>query len=330
MSRRVSPLLLVTGLLVGCAGPGPNPSVPATAALPQAIARFIISIPADKLRAKYVSTATASVSIKLVGNETVPTIVDVTPGQGPYTVNFRANAGRNSFDFNLYDNTGGTGNLLSTTQVGVTLTAGQANVVPITTLGVPASILLQVGSVPSDATPLIGASAAPALSVTVKDAAGKIITGTYNTAITLNSSGVTNGAAVLSTTTVPNDATAVTINYNGATNGVITYSATAGNATSNSVTLTPVGPLVLSSSTIDILGIGSGLIVTASQVNGTVGASIGTCTGIATVTPSGPADSTTLSITGVAVGTCTLTVTGTNVPNKSIDVGVSSTSLTIN
>ncbi|MFN2528878.1 MAG: hypothetical protein ABR584_09215 [Candidatus Baltobacteraceae bacterium] len=229
-------LSLLTLLALAACGGGAGSSLPTTASgtqpqLQNVGVQFRISIPAAIGRVpQYISSATKSAQITVTptgGTALAPVVLACTTTcQGTVS----APVGSDTFAVALYDQTGASGNTLSSGSATQTIVAGQANSVMLTFGGVVANIAIALG-----ATSVTGSGSTP-VTVTAKDAASQTIVGSaaYINPITLTNSD-TSGATTLSTTAVTSPNTVVTLNY---TNALTTaqIGATASNVATSQVT----------------------------------------------------------------------------------------------
>lgn len=226
--------LLCAAALAGCGGGGgaSSPSLPAASAPARATAKvqFSITVPAatgapyrtirPKLgatrRPAYVSPGTTMIEVLLVpsgGGAPTPlgSATIAAPGSGTTQgVTVSAPVGSDTFEIQLLD---GTGHLLSDGQATATIGYGQPNQVAVTALGVPAYVTMS----PSTVTPpLDGQSHTIPLNVSVYDADGYPIAGTFASSLTLGLQGPVNDYT-LSTTTLASasDAASATVTFDG-------------------------------------------------------------------------------------------------------------------
>ncbi len=221
------------------------------------------------------------------------------------------------------------------------IAAGQANTNTITLDGVPASF--SITGVPSGAA---GTAFPPqSVAVSVKDADGNTIMGTYENAVNLSDSDAS-GATTLATSgsdspptgTLLSSNDSVTLSYTGLAIVPATITASASGATSGNATFTPTlqpisysGPLVLGSPEIDLYaasGTGSTGSFSVSEtgwtnapynrgVTATMGAS---CSSIASVSPSSGTSFTVSVVGSPTAGVCTLTLSDGAGQAKSVTV----------
>lgn len=154
-------------------------------------------------------------------------------------------AGTDVFTISLYSGTvsGGapTGSVLSTASTGnVTITQGQIATVPLTLNGVIASLALS-GS-PALAA---GTSSAFNLNFAAKDASGAVIVGpgTYSSTVSISTDD-TQGNFTVDTAPFNAPTSTVQLAYDGTEHGAVTVTASASGATSGSLTLTPAAAAV--------------------------------------------------------------------------------------
>ena len=249
--------------------------------------------------------------------------------------------GLDSFTITAYDGTSGAGNVVSTASGLYSIAAGQANTNTITLDGVPASF--SITGVPSGAA---GTAFSPqSVAVSVKDADGNTIMGTYENAVNLSDSDAS-GATTLATSgsdspptgTLLSSNDSVTLSYTGLAIVPATITASASGATSGNATFTPTlqpisysGPLVLGSPEIDLYaasGTGSTGSFSVSEtgwtnapynrgVTATMGAS---CSSIASVSPSSGTSFTVSVVGSPTAGVCTLTLSDGAGQAKSVTV----------
>jgi hypothetical protein len=171
---------------------------------------------ANGRRPHFISPSVASVSIAVTGipqnvvadvGPTSPNCTSTTTGR-TCSVAVQAPTGSASLTATLYDKAGATGNVLG--QGTATASIAADFNVSISVAGVPGAIVLATAVTSFVA----GTAASTPLVVTVNDADGNTITGTYKNPITLANSDTT-GAFSLSATSVASSAQTVTLNYNG-------------------------------------------------------------------------------------------------------------------
>jgi hypothetical protein len=161
----------------------------------------VTSLALTRRSPSYITTAVKSITITLVAvsgstppsNLTVPVTGNINVTTCPCSINGPAvPPGNDEFTLTAYDNTSGTGNIISTASPTLTIIAAQTNNNTIALNGVPASIVVS----PPAASAGTSLNAAP-LSVTVKDADGSAIMGAYANPVTL-SDGDTSGVTSIS------------------------------------------------------------------------------------------------------------------------------------
>ncbi len=299
--------LLAIAMLAACGGGGggstPNlPQATPTPTLPPVPTgdvrpTFTIVIPASggasKNRPGYVSSATQSISITLTevngsppgaltGNPAI-TNINSTNCSGGCTVDGPPSpVGSDTFTLVTYDATGAAGNELSTSTGTYTMTQGVNNAETVTLEGVPAALAL--AALPT--TWAAGASNSTAIALTVADADGETITGTYANAVTVsdpdtNGDGTrvvsascpgvypTGNTAIAATSAQFTGSTSTaTFCYGGLAQATVTLTASASGATSGTKTFNPV--------------------ITAPTMSGSVtGAFVGTDAQLSTTTGTG-------------------------------------------
>jgi hypothetical protein len=212
--RSTGALSVIASLLVGCggggsAGRGVAPvTMPATAAPsagPLATATIAVTVPTASAppiavrgasrsarRPRYVSPGTSSVAIFLNGAATPAATVPLGVGTvGPngttYSLALPVPVGSDAFGVSLLSSGG---LVLATGTSTVTIGYGLPNTVAVTALGVPAVARI----VPATLVPPAATATFP-LGVTVYDAAGYAISGTYAYPLTLNVAGTTSTLA---------------------------------------------------------------------------------------------------------------------------------------
>jgi hypothetical protein len=247
----------------------------------------------------------------------------------------RSAAGNDAYAVAIYDAANGTGNLLATGNVpATTVKAGVANVIVAPQLAkVPGSLSFQ-GITPANA----GTTFTHTLSLTVKDADGAAIVGTYSTpvtvsdadtsAIALGTSIALNRGSASRSVSLTQSSDTMTFTYGGLAIAPVTVTASANGATNGAVTFTAtLQPLASSVAEIDLYNANSGqpgysgsLSLTQSGWIGNpygnfasyaLGGSSNNCGSYAVSPASGTAATYTVSVGATPVaGTCTLTLTG--------------------
>jgi hypothetical protein len=240
--------------------------------------------------------------------------------------------GSDTFSFTTYDGANGTGNVIATYTNTYTVSPGVANTqTGVTLQGVPHAFA--IAGVPSGAAGT--AFAAPAtLTLTVKDADGNTISGTYANAVTITDSDTSgalgsqiaiNGGAYGSSVTSTASTDVLTLKYGGLAIATATLSASATGATSATAAFAPTraaivysGPLNGTTPEIDLYaptGTGASGTFTASEV-GWTGATYGKaltattsgCGSIGTVSPNSGTSFTFSVASTPLVGSCTITL----------------------
>ena len=157
---------------------------------------------------RYISAATKGMTMAFAGPSTFTRVISLTPTDPRCTgsplacsIDIMLSAGRYAVTVNTYDEAPGSdaipasAKLLSSAHVGVSVRRGIVNDLRLTLDGVPAGIV--VGNFPSSSAGI--AFLNKSFTVTVKDADGYVIVGTYSTPVTLSdndSSGATAIATV--------------------------------------------------------------------------------------------------------------------------------------
>jgi len=270
--------LLAIATMTACGGGGggstPNlPQATPTPTLPPVPTgdvrpTFTIVIPvsggASKNRPGYVSSATQSISITLTevngsppgaltGNPAI-TNINSTNCSGGCTVDGPPSpVGSDTFTLVTYDATGAAGNALSTSSGTYTMAQGTNNAESVTLDGIPATLTL--AALPT--TWSAGSTNSTAIGLTVADADGETITGTYANVVTVSDNDTnSDGTHVASTcpsaatpSTSGNATTSVTFSSSSSTNmfcylglaeGTVTLTASASGATSGTKTFSPI------------------------------------------------------------------------------------------
>ncbi len=243
--------------LSGCGGGGANVSAPTGGAAPsfggnaatQAIARtagtgnvaIAVAItpkpkPATKPGPLYISPSTES--LKILTDGANPVIVNLTPSSpncqpnpsvsGSYicTASLNVPAGNHVFTLSTYDQTGGTGKLLSTNTTGTVY----VNPVGTTTIAISLQGVVKYAVLSLATTsPPTGSPATIGLTVLLEDADQNLIVGpaAFENPVTLTTTDATNGALSKTALKSPADEAGITVAYSGASVASITYSATA-------------------------------------------------------------------------------------------------------
>lgn len=327
-------------LLVSCGGgrgftPGPQPS--ATTPAPQLVAtQFTIGSSAG--HPSYVTANVQSVVVVLdsVNGSAPPaglttSVTDSVVGSScPCTVaGPTVPAGTDVFTLTTYDGANGSGHAISINSPSIVIAAGQtsSNMVPLK--GIPAS--LTISGVPSGTADT--AFSATTFTVTVKDADGNTIAGTYARAVSLTDSDTT-GATTISTTGTDSPPAAELLSssdsaklaYTGLAIVMATLTASASGATNGTGTFTPTlnpivytGPENGTSPEIDLYatsGTGSSGTFTAQEAGWTdapysksiAQSETAGCSNIAMTSPASGTSFTTSVASSPSAGSCTLTL----------------------
>lgn len=354
--RDIAGSVLLAFSLAGCGGsgstpPSQNPTQPAPYTGQLAPTAFTIRVPSSTQSAKrkpqYVGAGVKSVTITLntVNGAAPPAGLTTTVSSNvslpcaPCSVNGpSAPPGTDMFTLTTYDATGGSGNAISTGSPSLTITAGTANNNTVTLDGIPKSFAF--GPMPGGAAGTAFTSP-QAFTLTVKDADGNAITGTYSAPITLKDSDTTNSSQGTSislngtagTTGVLSTASTDTfaLNYGGLAIAPAVLTASDTGATNGTATFAPtVQPIIFacvpvsscSSKTNEIdfyaaSGTGSTFTWNAHETGWTnapynraiIATSASGCSTIATTATTGTINAFISSVASTpAVGTCTLTL----------------------
>jgi hypothetical protein len=160
--------------------------------------------------------------------------------------------GSDGFTLTTFDGTNAGGNAISTTSQTFTIAAGQANSNSVTLLGVPKTFT--IAGIPGGAAGTPFASPAT-LTLTVKDADGNPITGSYANPVTVTDSDTSsltqgtslsvNGGPAATSVTVNTSSDTLTLNYGGLAIAPAAVKANASGATAQTATFTPtLSPIV--------------------------------------------------------------------------------------
>ncbi len=356
--RRLLTTLCLTAL-AACSGAGNGSSVPATSGTPAAPrsanssalapTSFVfgkLTTPSSTRRAQYVTASVQSVTIALTSvngsapaaglTTSVATNVNLT--NCPCTVAGPAvPPGSDGFTLSVYDGQNGTGNVISTATPTLTILPNVPNTNTITLNGVPARFALSLPAATAGT-----AFGATSFSVTVQDADGNTIMGSYQNAVTLTDSDTT-GATTLATAGSDSPAAGqlvsssdtATIAYTGLAIAPVTVMAAASGATSGTRSFAPVlQPIV---TTAPLNGATPEIALTRDTASGNFTASeagwtnapynrsiTATPTGCSTIGTTAPSSGTTFTTTvagAPGAGSCTLAL--------SDFVGGSATSVTL-
>jgi hypothetical protein len=269
-------IFALTLLFAACSGGGGSStqavlptSAPVTNPTPVAQATFgppvattftfgrVTSLVLTRRSPSYVTTAVKSITIALVGvggstppsKFAVPVTSNINVTTCPCTINGPAvPPGNDEFTLTAYDNTGGTGNIISTASPTLTIVAAQTNNNTIALNGVPASLVVSPPAA-SAGTPL---NAVP-ISVTVKDADSNAIMGAYANPVTLSDADTTGATSIsISGTDSPppgqllSSSDVASLTYSGIATAPVTFSASATGATTATGSFAPVlAPIVI-------------------------------------------------------------------------------------
>ncbi|HTV92157.1 MAG TPA: hypothetical protein VMG98_05510 [Verrucomicrobiae bacterium] len=211
-------------------------------------AQLIVSIPPltqqnTHFRPNYISAGTQSMTVGLVSGGTTTSLATVnlttasssctTPSGGGLqcTVTVQAPFGTDTFAISTYSGLNAGGSVLSTGDIQVTLTRGEAAApVQLDLNGVPATVALVLGQSELP----VGNAGSTSVIVQARDASGNLIIGPglFSTPIDLAITGDTYGTLSLSSTSVNTPGQVVTLNYNGGTNVGSTITPSASGLTS--------------------------------------------------------------------------------------------------
>jgi hypothetical protein len=241
---RLASLLAATVLLAGCGGGGGAVPAGTQAAAPagngRGTARFTITIPkanassaSARRSPRYVSPATASMTVSIVTNPGGTSQVNETAGLTPTsngcsstlastvcTLEVSLPPGSYNAALATYDGANATGNELSQGQlIDFTIIAGQANTIALTLSGIPASLQVAGAAFPvtgslSGGFTLYGA-AAQKLVVEALDPDGNVIVGPGAPTFTVAESSGSGFTITNPTTTSPNSVTLTPPGTNG-------------------------------------------------------------------------------------------------------------------
>lgn len=195
---------------------------------------------------KYVSAATASVSIALTGQAPLA-VVNLSPSSPgcttttagtTCTVTVNAPLGQDTFVVTAYGGTNGTGSVLSTATAVATVALNSSNVVALVLNGVVSTATVILGST----SVVVGAPATVAVTVVAYDAAQEIIVGpgNYSSPVTLTDTDAS-GMTSLSATQVLAPGTNTTLTYKGGSMVGATITPSVGGTPGTSATFAPTG-----------------------------------------------------------------------------------------
>jgi len=187
----------------------PGPGTTAKYAIPT----FVVTVPARtgstrRRKPAFISSATQSIAIALTadalginpstlnGNPAITNISGAACSSGCTVNGPPSPAGSDTFTITTYDGSGATGNALDSNSVTFTIVSGVNNSVAVTLNGIPAS--LAIGGIPAHVagapfTFFFGPVAPGGVIVTVADADGEVISGTYANPVTLTDSDTNGG-----------------------------------------------------------------------------------------------------------------------------------------
>ncbi|MDB5095052.1 MAG: lyase-like protein [Candidatus Eremiobacteraeota bacterium] len=245
ITSRLAGASLIAGMLAGCGGgtngtltPSPRSGTSATSSV---TLRIVVPSPASasssRRTPRYVSAATKSATVVVTpagSGAAAPVVVNCALNTCSGTI--AAPVGSDTFDVQLYDQTGGTGNVLSRGSTVQAVVANQTNSVNLTFDPVVKTVKLALvtSSLPA------GTAATDTLNITAQDAQGMIIVGpgSYVDAagnpltITVtktddNHQGAGSGATTLGPVTITGPSnTQAPITYNGGAMNATAYAAT--------------------------------------------------------------------------------------------------------
>lgn len=321
----------------------PNPVTTSPPGTPQLIAtKFVFAPPksgAVRRRPSYVTSSIKSVTITLNSANgspppsglTASVTSNITIASCPCTISGpNVPPGSDAFTLTAYDGNGGTGNVVSTATGTYTIAAGATNQNTVTLDGVPAT--LSFTSIPraTAGTPFVSAQT---LGISVQDADGNTILGTYANPVTVSDAD-TSGATSIVTSgsdnppvgTLLSSADTAALAYSGLAISQATLSLSATSAVGGSArfrpTLKPLtysGPLDGGTPEIDLYatsGTGSSGTFTISEAgltnapyNKNVTASLASgCSSIGSLSPSSGTSFTATAVASPTSGTCTVTI----------------------
>jgi hypothetical protein len=362
-------LLGICTLFVAACGGGNNSSTPQPAGgtyngplvTPTFEIRTSSSGTSGSIHPSYVPTSTASVNV------TLNTVNGLAPPGGlttSVTTNISGSActsgcavngpavppGTDNFTITTYDAAGATGSQLSVKTQSFTVTAGQANPLSITLLGIPKTFT--ISSVPSGTAGTAFGSAAT-LGLAVKDADGNTITGTYSQSVTLADSDtssltratwlILNSGSAASSINSTASTDVIKFNYGGQAIAPATLTASATGATNGTATFTPTLSAIIPTLTeIDFYtssGTGSTGTFTVSETgwsnspynqNFNIVLASG-CSTIGALSGSSSATSFTINVAGSpAVGSCLATLTDGAGQSATVTLTYTTSGFTVN
>lgn len=323
---------------------------------------LFITVPASNSPARYVSSSTAAVTVTLDsvdGNAPAPgitTVATTSIAAGTCTSGCAVAApdsppGSDGFTITALD---AQNNPLSSFTGVFTITAGIANQLTATLVAVATS--LSIGTLPA-ATADTAFAGPVTVTVSVLDASGVAVTGTYDNAITLTDSDTSdltlgsslsvNGSAPATSVQIASSSDVVTLNYGGLaiTPATLTASATAAsNVTASFVptlsALSYSGPEVSGAPTIDLFassGAGASGSFSVSEAGWSdapysqvfTATADPSCSTIASVSSTDNLSFTVSAVAAPTAGTCTIAVTDGAGQSLSVAVRYTETQITI-
>jgi streptogramin lyase len=159
--------------------------------------------------------------------------------KGSATITASAPSGNDTFAIAAYDGISGTGNVLASGELHATLQPGAPAVLRVALTGRPASIAIAL----ENPYPPAGTPFTQRVQITLLDADGNAIVGSYQTRVRLSNSDAS-GATRLSATTVSSSQQRVDLVYNGESLSKATITATATHLASAHVDFTPLPTVV--------------------------------------------------------------------------------------
>lgn len=377
----VASFLIVS--LAGCTGGGgggtsytapvPQPTASPAPVTPGLVpTSFTITIPlagsSTTRQPSYVSPNTLSVNITLntvngnppAGGLTTSVTTNIASGScnagctipGPNTP-----VGTDNFTITTYSAINAGGSPLSTLTQSYSVVQGTNNALSGTLKGIPSTF--SITSVPSGTAGTAFGSPAT-LTVTVKDASGNTITGTYNTAVGLADSDVSsltqgtaltvNAGSATTSATINASSDVVKLNYGGLAIAPATLTASASGATNATATFTPTlqsivytGPLTGGNDEIDLFatsGAGSTGTFTLTEVGWTNAPyskawtyTTPGCSSIATLSPASGVAGTSFTVTAVGspvAGSCGTTFQDGAAQTSIVELTYTTSGFTIN
>lgn len=305
MIRKHARVLSVAAIglaLAGCGGgQGVSSVSPATSSVSTSSVAQNVTLTIN-IPGRAASTASTRRTPAYVGAGTKSATIIVTPSGGTAsttTVNCTSVCsatlavfpGTVSFTVNLYDNTNGSGNLLSTGTTTQTIAPGATTAVNLTFNGVPAA--LSINGLPTSVTAAIPETS-QTFAVSVLDADQNTIVGSYQSPVTLTSSNpalVTVQTNDRASNQLTNSNENVTFSYTGSAGTNPTVTASAPGASSAVATLSIIGDNVTTFANGGFLNAPAGLAVDAGYVyvanSGSTAASVANVPPAVMINPSG-------------------------------------------